>query len=67
VAIQNGARRAAKEDHAGAVIHARISKRAKAEIALRRGARGLSEAAYIREVMYQHLGLVPAEHDKDKT
>jgi predicted DNA-binding protein len=45
------------EDHYAKLVQFRVSDRAKKTIAELANQRGLSEAAFLRDLIYQHIGL----------
>ena len=47
------------QDHSAKLVQTRVSERAKQTLAELANQRGLSEAAYLRGIIYQHLGLTP--------
>ena len=55
--MRNASKSRPPEDHSAKLVQTRISERAKAAIADLANHRGLSEAAYLRTLIYQHLGL----------
>lgn len=56
-------RPASPQDHYAKLVQIRVSERAKAAIAEVANQRGLSEAAFLRDLIYQHLGLTPPRKD----
>ena len=62
VAHQNASRSKAKQTR---LVQSRISIAAKGLIERRCKPRGISEAAYIREVLYKELGLLPGPDSKE--